>query len=223
MKWIFKFIYLLNFSLPQVCWLFSSCGEGSSRGFSLQSAGLWVHRLGTWGARALLPHGTWDLPAPEPEPMSPALAGGFWSTEPPRQSLDVILETPPVTETFATFTLLQPWAFSSKPSVESTLVCCGHHTGACSALQGPLLCWSAHPINYSWDAIPHAFSAFSFIRIVAHTLGPSYSPKLGVQRQICFFLVTFSFHKKFLIAWFLVSIIPSDGWACFSDQSLSAS
>ena len=34
------------------------------------------------GLRALWPHGTWSLPGPETEPVSPALAGRFLSTVP---------------------------------------------------------------------------------------------------------------------------------------------
>ena len=37
-------------------------------------------------ARAYLPHGMWDIPRPGIEPMSPALAGGFLTTEPPGKS-----------------------------------------------------------------------------------------------------------------------------------------
>ena len=35
-------------------------------------------------------HGMWDLPGPGIEPMSPALAGGFLTTEPPEKSLAYI-------------------------------------------------------------------------------------------------------------------------------------
>ena len=38
------------------------------------------------GLKLLLP--TWDLPAPGIEPMSPALAGGFFTTEPPGKPRD---------------------------------------------------------------------------------------------------------------------------------------
>ena len=37
------------------------------------------HRLGSCGLRARLLHGTWDLPAPGSEPVSPAPAGRFLS------------------------------------------------------------------------------------------------------------------------------------------------
>ena len=41
------------------------------------------HRLSTCGARASLLHSMWDLPGPGIEPVSPALAGRFLTTEPP--------------------------------------------------------------------------------------------------------------------------------------------
>ena len=55
-------------------------------GFS--SCGLWAleHRLSSCGAQAQLLCGTWDLPGPGLEPVSPALAGGFLTTAPPGKS-----------------------------------------------------------------------------------------------------------------------------------------
>ena len=40
-------------------------------------------RISSCGARAYLLHGMWDLPGSGIEPVSPALAGGFFATEPP--------------------------------------------------------------------------------------------------------------------------------------------
>ena len=40
-------------------------------------------RLSSCGSRAQLLRGTWDLPRPGLEPMSPALAGRFSTTAPP--------------------------------------------------------------------------------------------------------------------------------------------
>ena len=51
---------------------FSSCGTRALE-----------RRLSSCGARAYLLHGTWDLPGPGLEPVSPALAGGFLTTAPP--------------------------------------------------------------------------------------------------------------------------------------------
>ena len=44
--------------------------------------GLQACRLSSRSTRALLIHGMWNLPRPGIEPMSPALAGGFFITEP---------------------------------------------------------------------------------------------------------------------------------------------
>ena len=48
---------------------------------------LQTRRLSNCGSRAQLLRGMWDLPRPGLEPMSPALAGGFLTTAPPRKSL----------------------------------------------------------------------------------------------------------------------------------------
>ena len=40
------------------------------------------HTLNGCGSRAKLPHGMWDLPGSGTEPISPALAGGFFTNEP---------------------------------------------------------------------------------------------------------------------------------------------
>ena len=42
-----------------------------------------VPRLGSCGAQAYLLHGMWAFPGLGIEPMSPALAGRFFTTEPP--------------------------------------------------------------------------------------------------------------------------------------------
>ena len=68
-------------------WLLLLWSTGSRRvGFS--SCGSWAleHRLSSCEAWALLLRGMWDLPGPGLEPVSPALAGGFLSTAPPRKS-----------------------------------------------------------------------------------------------------------------------------------------
>ena len=44
---------------------------------------LQTRRLSSCGSRAQSLHGTWDLPRPGLEPVSPALAGGFSTTAPP--------------------------------------------------------------------------------------------------------------------------------------------
>ena len=47
--------------------------------------------LSSCGAWASLPQGTWDLPGLRMEMMSPALAGGFLTTEPPGRPLNHFL------------------------------------------------------------------------------------------------------------------------------------
>ena len=53
--------------------MFTDCRSRGSPGLE--------HRLS--GAWAELPRGMWDLPEPGAEPVSPALACGFFITEPP--------------------------------------------------------------------------------------------------------------------------------------------
>ena len=47
-----------------------------------QALELW---LSSCGAQTYLPCGMWNLPRPGVKPMSPALAGRFFTTEPPRK------------------------------------------------------------------------------------------------------------------------------------------
>ena len=73
---------------------FSSCGERGPlfiavRGPLTIAASLvaehrlQTRRLSNCGSRAKLLRGTWDLPRPGLEPVSPALAGRFSTTAPP--------------------------------------------------------------------------------------------------------------------------------------------
>ena len=55
---------------PLGCLGFSNCG---SRALG--------HRLGSRGTWAWLLYGTWDLPGSGIKPLSPALAGGYFTTE----------------------------------------------------------------------------------------------------------------------------------------------
>ena len=73
------------------------CGAWAShcRGFSCGAGplGTWVsvaapHGLGICGPQAQLLHDIQDPPGPGIEPVSPALAGGFPTTGPPRKSLN---------------------------------------------------------------------------------------------------------------------------------------
>ena len=56
-------------------------------GFSLQSTDSRCAGFSSCGAQAEMLPGMWDLPGPGIEPMSPALAGRFLTTVPPRKSL----------------------------------------------------------------------------------------------------------------------------------------
>ena len=59
-----------------------------ARGLSSCGSRALEHRLSSCGTQALLLHGMWDLPRPGLEPVSPALAGRFLTTVPPRKSQD---------------------------------------------------------------------------------------------------------------------------------------
>ena len=93
----YLFIFLAVLGLRCCVWAFSRCGE---RGLlfiavhgllivvaSLVDHGLQAHRLSSFGARAQLFRGTWDLPRPGLEPVSPALTGRFITTAPPGKPL----------------------------------------------------------------------------------------------------------------------------------------
>ena len=61
------------------------CAEHGSRHTGFSRCGSWAleRRLSSCGAQAELLRGMWELPRPEIEPVSPALAGGFLTTAPP--------------------------------------------------------------------------------------------------------------------------------------------
>ena len=71
---------------------FSSCGTWASVvvAHGVSSCGSWAleHRLSSCGARAYLLCSMWDLPGPGLEPVSPALAGGFFNHCTTREVLD---------------------------------------------------------------------------------------------------------------------------------------
>ena len=52
-----------------------------------------INRLRSHGAQTSLLYCMWDLPGSGIEPMSPALAGGFFTTEPPGQPRIMVLFT----------------------------------------------------------------------------------------------------------------------------------
>ena len=73
-------------------WLFLLQNTGSRCvGFSSCSSQALECRLSSFGARAYLLRGIWDLPGPGLEPVSPALAGGFLTTAPPGKSKKCVL------------------------------------------------------------------------------------------------------------------------------------
>ena len=55
---------------------------------------LQTHRLSNYGSWAQPLRGMWDLPRPGLEPVSPALAGGFSTTAPPRKPGIIINKIP---------------------------------------------------------------------------------------------------------------------------------
>ena len=50
--------------------------------FSSYGSQILEHRLSSCDTQAQLPRGKWDLPGSRIEPVSPALAGDFFTTEP---------------------------------------------------------------------------------------------------------------------------------------------
>ena len=77
------------------CGGFSYCGARALgarasvvvvRGLSSCGSRALERRLSSCGARASFFCSMWDLPRPGLEPVSPALAGGFLTTEPPGKS-----------------------------------------------------------------------------------------------------------------------------------------
>ena len=67
------------------CTGFSCCREWAVGYVGFSGCISWAleHRPDSYGAQALLLRGKWDLPRPEIEPMSPALAVGCFTTGPP--------------------------------------------------------------------------------------------------------------------------------------------
>ena len=96
------------FSSCSVQGLFSSCSAQASHRSGFSCCGAWVlgarasvvatHRLSSCSSRVLehrlsgcgVFHGMWNPPGPGIKPMSPALAGRFLSTKPPRKSREIV-------------------------------------------------------------------------------------------------------------------------------------
>ena len=71
-----------------MCRLLSSCGERGSSAVAMHRlltavSTLVEHRLNSCGLWAQLLRGIWGLPRSVIKPISPALAGGFYTIEPP--------------------------------------------------------------------------------------------------------------------------------------------
>ena len=62
-----------------------SCGAWALGHVGFRSCACWALEggLSSCGAQAQFPHGMWSLPRSGIKPVSPALAGGFFTTEPP--------------------------------------------------------------------------------------------------------------------------------------------
>ena len=90
------------------CGGFSCCGVRASVVVARE-----LSSCGTW---AQLLCGMWNLPGPELEPVSPALAGGFLTTAPPGKSLHVGLKP----QHFMCF-FGSAWFFITSPSIKFTL------------------------------------------------------------------------------------------------------
>ena len=74
-----------------------ACGlqKAAARGLSSCNTHALEHSINSCGMQALLFHSMWDLPGPGMEPMSPALAGGFFTHESPRKLHFLVFDDQP--------------------------------------------------------------------------------------------------------------------------------
>ena len=85
----YSLLQCTDFSLR---WLLLLWNTGSRHaGFSNCGSQALERRLSSCGARAWLLRGMWNLPGPELEPVSPALAGGVLTTAPPGKAPVVLV------------------------------------------------------------------------------------------------------------------------------------
>ena len=93
-KYLFFYLLMAVLGLRFCARAFSSCGKRGPLFIAVRwpltvaaslvaEHSLQTHRLSNCGSRAQLLRGTWDLPRPGLEPLSPALAGRFSTTAPP--------------------------------------------------------------------------------------------------------------------------------------------
>ena len=94
--YLFIYLFMAVLGLRFCARVFSSCGKRGPlfiavhRPITIAASPVVEHRLQTLrlsscGSRAQLLRGMWDLPRPGLEPVSPALAGRFSTTAPPRK------------------------------------------------------------------------------------------------------------------------------------------
>ena len=93
-KKLFIYLFMAVLGLRFCARAFSSCGKRGPLFIAVRGPltivaslvaehRLQTRRLSNCGSQAQLLRGTWDLPRPGLEPVSPALAGGFSTTAPP--------------------------------------------------------------------------------------------------------------------------------------------
>ena len=101
-QFLYLYLFLAVLGLHFCARAFSSCGERGPLFIAVRGPltvaacpiaehKLQTRRLSSCGSRAQLLRGTWDLPRPGLEPMSPALAGRFSTAAPPGKPLELLL------------------------------------------------------------------------------------------------------------------------------------
>ena len=93
-------------SLLLGCSLVAACGLRSFTSWALE------HRLSSCDTQAFLLHDMWDLPESGIEPMSPALAGGFFTTEPPGKPSHCLLKYIHSYSKLNSLTYMKQWSVS---------------------------------------------------------------------------------------------------------------
>ena len=95
--WATMQLHYIDFSL-QVTSLIAEHGLRGGKASVIVACGLRnggsrarEHRLSNCSVQAYLSQGMWDIPGPGSEPMAPALAGRFLTTEPPGKPKVLIL------------------------------------------------------------------------------------------------------------------------------------
>ena len=100
LKYLFIYLFMAVLGLRFCARALSSCGKRGPLFIKVHGPltiaaslvaehRLQTSRLSNCGSRAQLLRGTWDLPKPGLEPVSPALAGRFSTTAPPGKPLHI--------------------------------------------------------------------------------------------------------------------------------------